>query len=247
MDEQPHQYFVLDAGNTRIKLACFQNDQLDFVKTFSYEQLAELSEWNNQILPKATLISGVVNDHRLDNIASHFNSPWMFDRNDPLPVDFSNYRTFQSLGVDRIANAIAAAHAAPGASLVIDAGTCIKYDLVDAQKKYCGGAISPGIQLRFKALHDYTDKLPLITDYNPATPMIGATSNESMMSGVIHGAIGEITHFIEHYTQQYPQLTIFLTGGDAILFDNALKSSIFVDQNFTLKGLFLILKHHASR
>jgi type III pantothenate kinase len=247
MDAQPHKYFVVDAGNTRIKLACFQNNQLDFVKSLNYDQLSDLKEWTNQIQPIATLIAGVVNEDRLASIASYCKSAFMFDRNHPLPINFSNYLTFQSLGVDRIANATAAAHYSSGASLVIDVGTCIKYDLVDAQKNYHGGAISPGVPMRFRALHDYTDKLPLLTDYDKVTPLTGTTTIQSIMSGVMNGAIGEMTHFIEQYTQQFPQLTIFLTGGDAILFDNALKSSIFVDQNFTLKGLFLILKHHASR
>ena len=244
MSSQTTSFFVLDAGNTRIKIAEFQHDELVGVRVFDYTKEDELIAYLVTIKNSFSLLSGVVKEDFLTRLADVWSPTVRLNPSTPLPISLENYQTENTLGVDRIANAVAGHHFSNGKNtLIIDIGTCLKFDFVDEKGNYHGGSIAPGVRLRFKSMNDYTANLPLIEEYTQ-TALIGDSTKNSLMSGVINGMTAEINGFIERYTQQFPQLTIFLTGGDAILFDNALKSSIFVDQNFTLKGLFLILKHN---
>lgn len=244
MDQQTTSFYVLDAGNTRVKIAEFQSDALVNVHVFEVSQKEELLAYLSEIKSDSSLFSGVVSSDYLTHLAEKWTPTLVLSSSTSLPISLEKYLTKETLGVDRIANAVAGHHYANGKpALIIDAGTCLKFDFVDAEGNYLGGSIAPGVRLRFKAMNDYTANLPLIDDYS-STPLIGDATKTSLTSGVINGMTAEINGFIEQYRQQFPQLTIFLTGGDAILFDKALKSSIFVDRNFTLKGLFLILKHN---
>jgi type III pantothenate kinase len=235
---------VLDAGNTRVKIAEFQSDALVNVRVFESAHKEELLVYLSKIKSYTSLLSGVVSSHFLTLLEKNWSPTVVLSSSTSLPISLEKYRTRETLGVDRIANAVAGHHYASGNyALIIDIGTCLKFDLVDPVGNYLGGSIAPGIGLRFKSMNDYTANLPLIEEYRQ-TALLGDSTKNSLMSGVVNGMTAEINGFIEQYTQQFPQLTIFLTGGDAILFDKALKSSIFVDRNFTLKGLFLILKHN---
>jgi type III pantothenate kinase len=120
--------------------------------------------------------------------------------------------------------------------LVIDAGTCVTYDFIDADDNYLGGAISPGIRLRYESLHNYTAKLPLLTKSNPEN-FIGKTTQESIHSGVINGLTQEIHGFIKQYQEQYANFIIILTGGDAEFLAKRLKNTIFANPNFLLESL----------
>jgi type III pantothenate kinase len=244
MNQQTSSFYVLDAGNTRVKIAEFQRDELVGVRVFDYINEGELFAYLASIKNSCSLLSGVVEEDSLTRIADVWLPTVRLNATTPLPISLEKYKTSSTLGVDRIANAVAGHHFSGGKNaLVIDIGTCLKFDFVDEKGNYHGGSIAPGVALRFKSMNDYTANLPLIEEYEQSA-LVGDSTKNSLMSGVINGMTAEIDGFIERYTQQFPQLTIFLTGGDAILFDNALKSSIFVDQNFTLKGLFLILKHN---
>lgn len=244
MDQQTTSFYVLDAGNTRVKIAEFQSDALVNVRVFESEHEEELLVYLSKIKSHTSLLSGVVSSHFLTLLEKKWSPTVVLSSSTSLPISLEKYRTKETLGVDRIANAVAGAHYANGKpALIIDVGTCLKFDIVDENGDYLGGSIAPGVRLRFKSMNDYTANLPMIVDYS-STPLIGDATKTSLISGVINGMTAEINGFIEQYTQQFPQLTIFLTGGDAILFDKALKSSIFVDRNLTLKGLFLILKHN---
>ena len=160
-----------------------------------------------------------------------------------LPISIEEYDTPKTLGTDRIANAVAAHHYSnTEQALVIDVGTCIKFDLV-LKGKYQGGSISPGYAMRLKAMHEFTGALPQL-ELEDFSPTIGKSTKQAMLSGVINGIQAEISGFINYYTQQYQQLTIFLTGGDHKRFDKELKNSIFADDNLTIKGLYIILKHN---
>jgi type III pantothenate kinase len=152
------------------------------------------------------------------------------------------YETPGTLGVDRLANAIACHQLSEGSALAIDLGTCIKYDFVDSEGTYQGGAISPGIELRYQAMHQFTGKLPLVID-RQIPSYIGKNTMDAMRSGVMNGILEEIKGFIERYRAEYPDLTIFLTGGDHQYFDIGLKNGIFADENLTLKGLQIVLVH----
>jgi type III pantothenate kinase len=120
--------------------------------------------------------------------------------------------------------------------LVIDAGTCITYDFIDADNRYLGGAISPGLRLRYESLHGYTAKLPLLDLENPNS-LIGDSTFDSIHSGVVNGMVYEIDGFINEYKTKFPNFIIILTGGDTVFLAKRLKNTIFANSNFLLESL----------
>ena len=163
----------------------------------------------------------------------------------PIPIE-NLYLTKDTLGVDRLANAVAANSIFPQRNvLVVDCGTCVKYDFVNHKNQYLGGSISPGLQMRFKALNQFTGKLPLLKpEAHPS--LIGDSTETAITSGVINGLVAEIKGVIKSYTSIYENLTVILTGGDASFFDKELKSNIFVEPNLTLIGLNEILRYNTT-
>jgi type III pantothenate kinase len=146
--------------------------------------------------------------------------------------------------MDRLAAVIAANHLKPGKDLlVIDAGTCITYDFIDKDGRYHGGNISPGMQMRFKALNYFTNKLPLVASQGEIE-FHGQTTETAIRSGVIYGIEHEISGYILQLQKNYPDLLVFLTGGDDFSFDTKLKSVIFADRFLVLKGLNRILEYN---
>jgi len=129
--------------------------------------------------------------------------------------------------------------------LVIDAGTCITYDFVDANRNYQGGGISPGLNMRFRAVHTFTAKLPLVTPIKGAR-LIGDTTESSIQSGVVNGLLAEMEGIIRLYTEEFPGLRVILCGGDAGFFENQLKASIFASPELVLLGLNSILIHNVN-
>jgi type III pantothenate kinase len=161
----------------------------------------------------------------------------------PIPIR-NLYRTPQTLGVDRLAAVIAAYTTQPHhPALVIDAGTCITYDFIDKHGQYQGGNISPGMEMRLKALHEFTSKLPKI-EASGETPLYGYSTETAIRSGVIRGIEHEISGYIQHLKKNYPSLLVFLTGGNDFSFDTNLKSGIFADGFLVLKGLNRILDYN---
>ena len=162
---------------------------------------------------------------------------------DIINIPFINdYATPKTLGVDRIALVSAAKDQYEGKDvLIIDVGTCITYDFMNARGHYKGGAISPGINMRYKALHDYTEKLPLL-DANIPQNILGNSTQTSIHSGVLYGVTLEIDGVISQYRQDFEDLTVILTGGNAHFLLDRLKNSIFANQNFLLEGLNFLLE-----
>ena len=162
-------------------------------------------------------------------------------------LPFENlYKTPKTLGVDRIALVSASVDQFPDKDvLIIDAGTCITYDFITDENKYLGGAISPGIRLRYKTLNNLTANLPLLETDQPKT-IIGDSTESSIHSGVVFGVIKEIDGIIDQYLEKYPDLTVILTGGDAKFLSNQLKNSIFANSNFLLEGLNFILEYNSK-
>ena len=130
--------------------------------------------------------------------------------------------------------------------LIVDIGTCMTFDFVDANTIYRGGAISPGIQMRLKALNEFTGNLPLVALQEPKD-LIGRNTKESILSGVVNGMLKELDGIIDAYKFRYPGMKIILTGGDLTLFDKKLKNSIFADADVLLKGMYFILKQNANK
>jgi type III pantothenate kinase len=232
---------VCDLGNTLCKLAIFEGSSIINRNHFENLTETELNEFMNPYKLDGSIISSVINQETFINSRLSKEKNFInLSKNTKLPIAI-NYKTPETLGNDRIANAVAANSLFPDTDvLVIDCGTCIKYDFVTERNVYQGGAISPGLKMRFKALHDYTQKLPLIEDAENFS-LIGKSTNESIISGVMNGMINEMDGFIEKYNNNYKNLTVILTGGDITYFDKAFKKPIFAHSFLTLLGLNEIL------
>ena len=163
-------------------------------------------------------------------------------------LPFKNlYSTPKTLGIDRIALVCASVGEFPDNNvLIIDAGTCITYDFINSKNEYLGGAISPGVRMRYKAMHNQTANLPLLTTEVPKQ-IIGDSTANSMHSGVVNGVLNEIDGTISQYKEKYQDLTVILTGGDAKMLSKQLKSSIFANSNFLLEGLNFILQFNQHK
>jgi type III pantothenate kinase len=160
-------------------------------------------------------------------------------------VPFVNkYGTPKTLGVDRIALVSSAIAKYPKKNvLIIDAGTCITYDYINNEGIYYGGAISPGLQMRYKALNVFTEKLPLL-EASEKFELVGNSTETSIHSGVLNGVINEIDGIINQYRKKNTDLTVVLTGGDVNFLSNRLKNGIFANPNFLLEGLNTILTYN---
>lgn len=236
-------YCIVDGGNTQIKIVDFENEQIIQQQSIAINDRCKIKQLLNTKKETTSILSSVLDEETTSWIAQNMSPTLVLDSNTPLPINLSAYETPNTLGSDRIANAVAAHHySKTEQSLVIDVGTCIKFDLI-IKGYYQGGSISPGYAMRLKALHDYTGALPKLK-LEDSSPFVGNNTKKAMLSGVLNGIQAEINTFIDTYTQQYHQLTIFLTGGDHKIFDKELKNSIFADDNLTIKGLFIILRHN---
>jgi len=229
---------IIDIGNTLQKLAVFEGKTLISKESFQGLNPEILNEFIQKNGPFRGIILSSVAKHRpeIEEILSNARKyiPLSFDT--PLPVKIL-YQTPASLGKDRIAAVAGAYSLYPARNiLVIDAGTCITYDILTADGEYPGGAISPGIQMRFKAMHTFTGKLPLI-EADDFDGLIGQTTNESMRSGVFNGVIAEITETIRLYKEKLDNLLVMMTGGDYQFLHNKLKISIFAAPDLVLLGL----------
>ncbi|MDR2499359.1 MAG: type III pantothenate kinase [Tannerellaceae bacterium] len=170
---------------------------------------------------------------------------WL-DEQVPTPL-VVKYKTPATLGKDRLAAVVGAFHIKPGHdSLVIDAGTAITYDLVDSTGAYLGGNISPGMNMRFKALHSYTKQLPLVTISEAEVPLIGDSTETAIRSGVANGIVYEMDGVINKLRIRYPELFIFLTGGNSFYFARRLENITFADINLVLTGLNRILEYNVE-
>ncbi len=234
---------IIDIGNTRTKLALFEQDLLvtvimvdpnDFDESFS-----KLIEDIGSVDACIVGATGETPQGVIKKLEAHFPTV-VLDHTAKLPF-INDYSTPTTLGVDRIALISAAAVQYPESNvLVIDAGTCTTYDFLDHQNHYKGGAISPGLSMRYDSLHNYTAKLPELDPIRPET-FIGDTTANSIHSGIVYGLVNEIEGAIARYKEQFLDLTIILTGGDAHFLLYHLKNGIFANSNFLLEGLNYLL------
>jgi type III pantothenate kinase len=238
---------IIDVGNTLIKFAVFQHDTIiekqtvkgkNVLKTFEkiikeYSSIKKIIVSSVGKLEKS--IFDVINEkHYVLSLSSKTKLP------------FKNfYGTPDTLGVDRIALVAAAIMHYPNSNvLIIDAGTCVTYDFVTSESEYLGGAISPGVRLRYHSLNTLTANLPLL-DAEIPDQLIGNTTASSIHSGIVIGILKEIDGVIDEYQERYEDLTVILTGGDADFLSKQLKNSIFANSNFLLEGLNFILEFNS--
>lgn len=230
---------VIDAGNSAVKAGVFKHGELIENHRFNADYIEHLKQLNKRFSNPPSILSSVLTISSTLKISEIFKKCHIVDRSCSFPITF-DYKTPQTLGIDRICNAVASAALAPNKNAVcVDIGTCIKFDFVDKNNIYQGGSISPGIQLRYKSLNDYTANLPLLKDTSKCQ-LIGKSTDESIQSGVINGIQAEINDLMHRYTHEIGDLTFFMTGGDIQYFDFPRKNNIFVDENLTLKGLYQI-------
>jgi len=259
---------IIDIGNTRIKAGLFRQNELKHFFVFeihpnkslskelqhssddTFERTAETFFAANlfkKYSVKQCILATVV-----DKIEPFINrikgetQTLLFTSEVPTPL-INRYKSIHTLGSDRLAAAVGGSFLIPNKNvLVIDAGTCIKYNFVN-NNEYIGGAISPGLQMRFNALHTFTSRLPLLELDENFDTLIGTNTNESILSGIEIGAIAEAEGFIGKYKHLYPDLNVVLTGGDTNFFEKRLKSPIFTDSFLILKGLNRILEYNLKR
>jgi len=228
---------AVDIGNTRSKAAVFKDGSLlshfIFAKNTLEENILSICGQHPGI---ADIVISSVGHEQLNFPLPGGISVHIIDHNSHFP--FKNlYETPLTLGIDRMVLAAGATLAYPGKNrLVIDAGTCITYDFIDEKDQYHGGAISPGLRLRYESLHNYTAKLPLLTKEMPKD-VIGKSTAGSIHSGVVVGVLNEIDGFIERFSNGAENFIIILTGGDTDFLANRLKNTIFANPIFLLESL----------
>lgn len=242
--EKKKRFLVIDAGNTRIKLGIYSQDELIDNLSFSNDELANLKSFLTGNRFDAAIISSVRSKKDTQWLLQLVQGAKLFQSLSQIPIEI-DYETPQTLGADRLANVIGAYSISKKACLIIDIGTCIKFDIVDAKGTYLGGSISPGMRMRYRAMNEFTAGLPLVNNFKPAK-LIGKSTVDCMHVGTMRGIQAELDSFIKSYTSDYQNLDIFITGGDAHYFDFDSKNNIFVNENITIHGLYITLQAHAN-
>ena len=238
---------ILDIGNTLAKIAVYSTDgDMLHRSSVAVSELGKALDLLEETYPNIDwcMFSTVakVNAKDLERLEERYK---LLQLTSDLPVPFTNkYESRKTLGVDRIALVSGAIQKYPNANvLVIDAGTCITYDFIDATATYYGGAISPGLTMRYKAMHTFTENLPLLERIKEVS-LIGTNTQDSMHSGVLLGMAYEVEGYINAYRKKFPDLITVLTGGDAQFLRDTIKNDIFANPNLLLEGLLNILNYN---
>lgn len=235
---------VVDYGNSAAKVGIFNHQSL--VETHTFAMAGDLQKFIQQANADNILVSSVKEDPASILVDATAKNKFVLTAELPLPVK-NKYATPKTLGMDRIASACGAYQLFPGENaLAIDAGTCITYEFLDNEGSYRGGGISPGLSMRFKAVHTFTAKLPLIYPKENVS-LIGDSTETSIQSGVINGLLAEIEGIIARYQKEFGSVRVILCGGDARFFENQLKASIFASPELVLIGLNSILNYNVTR
>ncbi|MEX1132910.1 MAG: type III pantothenate kinase [Flavobacteriales bacterium] len=244
-------HLVLDVGNSRTKVALYQGvgNALRWTTLANGDHIG-LDHWLHGLVPDHAVHGSVASHHpELDRFLTGLCPILEVSGTTPTPLR-SAYATPHSLGADRLANAVGAVGRFPGRPvLAVDAGTCITYDLVSAEGIHLGGAITPGMHLRAKAMNNYSARLPLV-DPGPSPAVLGSDTHSSLSAGIHHGILNEVMGFITTYGHHRADLAVVLTGGDALRIATGLKSGIFAHPLLTLEGFHAILlynlAHHSA-
>lgn len=237
----------VDQGNSRIKIAVFDGNRL--VDTYLFKRFE--SSLADEIFRAYPIEHAIFCSVSVENtavrswLAAHLENYMELSYQTPIPL-INTYSTPQTLGNDRLAAAVGAYSLGAGNPLlVIDAGSAITYDLVSADGQYIGGNIAPGMKMRFSALHDYTSSLPYVEpSENDTYELTGKDTRKAILNGVMNGILYEMEGYIRHYREIYPNLSVFLTGGNFSYFHNRLKITTFAERNLVLIGLNRILEYN---
>ena len=236
--------FAIDLGNTSAKCGIFEGSEL--VEKLEGLSIDQLIDTINGRLPTNVILSSVHQEVTAiaNKIVKEVNCLIM-SHNVPIPIE-NEYLTKDTLGLDRLAGAVGANNLFPNQNiLVVDAGTCVTYDLVNEAGQYEGGAISPGIHLRFRSIHEFTARLPLVEAEEDAA-LLGKSTKESILSGVLHGTVAEITQMIRMYASKFADLRIIICGGDSHLLKRNLSLNVTFIPDLVLIGLNRIIGYNVE-
>ena len=239
---------TIDIGNTRIKTAVFDNGRLVFEEKFEDDVQGHVRCLIDKYHPHgcAWCSVGASMPEEEAYIESLPCRVLKVTGITPCPLEVA-YMTPETLGADRLAAVVGASSLHPAADLlIIDAGTCITYDIVNAQGIYLGGNISPGLEMRLETLHSRTARLPQV-DCEGDVPDLGYNTETAIRAGVVRGIGYELQGCIRHWQKRYPQLKVFLTGGDRFAFSDAVKRDILTDSHLVARGLYCLYHYNMDR
>ena len=230
----------LDFGNTRQKVALFHDDQLKEVVVLQPPLTEHLSQLIKEFKPDRSILSSVINhEPAIEDLLLQHTQFHKLSNTSKLPFTIPVGKP-ETVGADRLAIAAATVFLFPNQNnLAIASGSCITYNFINKHHELMGGAISPGMEMRFKAMHQFTAKLPLVTgEWN--VPLIGYDTKTNLQSGVVIGIAKEMDGMIDEYKKRYGNFNVLLTGGDIGIFEPHLKNKIFADPEIIFKGLYAI-------
>ena len=226
----------IDIGNTSTKAGVFRDGQMvDYIKPFTCEHFAEIVNDGVRVL-----VSKTGADSKLEALLS--SEHYLSDQTS-IPIKLI-YDTPETLGPDRIAAAVGAYLLDPNSPwLIVDLGTCLTIDILDGNQ-FLGGMISPGIDIRYRALHEFTAGLPLVK-MDDTKKFPGKSTEESIQVGVSQSIRHEIMGYIHQQNQLHDSLKIVFCSEKIMHFDKVIKNEIFARPNLVLEGLNYIIQHHA--
>jgi len=236
----------LDFGNTRLKLALFHGDELKEVMVLREDVINHLQEIVREHQPQFSILSSVIeHDPQVEDVLQQNTSFHKLSHLSKLPFSIPVGKP-ETMGADRIAIAAASVSLFPGKNnMAIGLGTCITFNFINQQGEFMGGSISPGMEMRFQAMHQFTAKLPLVkAHWN--VPLIGYDTATNLQSGVVLGMAREMDGIIDMYEERYGNFNALLTGGDTQLFRPYLKNKIFADPHLIFKGLYAISQYNLA-
>ena len=233
---------VIDIGNSFSKVGLFDKNILIEYKEFKLFSVDDIKSFFSSKTITNSIISNVSSyDKKVFEFLNMNSNLVLFDAEIKLPFK-NKYGSVETIGNDRIALVSQASRLYPDKNvLVIDSGSCITYDFLNDKNEYLGGGISPGLNMKLKALNNQTARLPLVKK-TQIKYLIGKSTETSILSGVINGTLGEINYIIEEYKKRYKKIVIILTGGDLNFLFNHIKNGILADPKFLLSGLNLLIE-----
>ena len=230
----------LDFGNTRLKAALFEEDELKEVIVLNESAFEHLKEIITTHRPQQSILSSVINhETKFEELLSSQTRFHKLNNTSKLPFTIPVGKP-ETVGADRLAIAAASVFLFPQQNnLAIGLGSCITFNFINQFHELLGGSISPGMEMRFKSMHQFTAKLPLVkSEWN--VPLIGYDTKTNLQSGVVLGMAKEIDGIIDLYAEKFSNFNVLLTGGDIGIFQPHLKNKIFADPDLIFKGLYAI-------
>ncbi|HMZ45803.1 MAG TPA: type III pantothenate kinase [Chitinophagaceae bacterium] len=233
-----------DFGNTRLKCAVFKGAELLQVEVLENDKVANVEVLLKKYQPQKSIFSSVINHNKaIEELLQQKTTFHQLNANSKLPFTTPVGKP-ETIGADRLAICAGAIHLYPNNhNLAIGLGTCITFNFINKFHEFLGGSISPGMNMRFKAMHQQTALLPLV-EATHNFPLIGYDTKTNLLSGVLLGMAKEIDGIIEAYSKKYNKFNVLITGGDMAFFVSHLKNKIFADPYLIFKGLYAISENN---